>query len=362
LTETSGTGVSDILWQHRAIEVKEEARVPMTMLLFGLLISQSPDAGKVHPLKAAPGTVVWGYYDPFVPPVLTVESGDIVDLETMVTGAHLLRALGVPEERIRPDMKVMDEKVKMEGPHLLVGPVAVKGAMPGDVLEIRILDMGIVDPWAVNLFRPEGGALPKLFPYQGTKFVPLDLERNVALFAPGIEIPLGPFFGSIGVAPPPLMGRVGSGPPGVHTGNLDNKHLTKGSMLYVPVHVKDALLFVGDGHVAQGDGEVNGTALEASLRGKLQLVIRKDLKLTWARAETPDHYMTMGLDPDLDVAAEMAVAEMVDYLARERGLSREDAYVLCSAAVDLRVTQIVDGTKGIHAMLPKSVFLAGGRR
>jgi acetamidase/formamidase len=332
------------------------------MLLFALLISQSQPPARVHSLKAAPGTVVWGYYDPFVPPALTVDSGDVVEVETMITGAGLLRALGVPEEHIRPDMKVMDEKVKMEGPHLLVGPVAVRGAMPGDVLEIRILEMGIVDPWAVNLFRPEAGALPKLFPYQGTKFVPLDLERNVALFGPGIEIPLRPFFGSIGVAPPPVIGRVPSGPPGVHTGNLDNKELTQGSILYVPVHVKDALLFIGDGHAAQGDGEVNGTALEASLRGKLQLVVRKDLKLAWARAETPEHYMTMGLDPDLDLAAEMAVAEMVDYLSREHGLTREDAYVLSSAAVDLRVTQIVDGTKGIHAMLPKNVFLARGSR
>jgi acetamidase/formamidase len=312
-------------------------------------------------LKAAPGTVAWGYYDGAVPPVLTVDSGDIVDVETMITGAHLSRALGVPEEAIRPDMREMDEKVKQEGPHLLVGPVAVRGAEPGDVLEVRILDMAAVDPWAVNLFRPEGGALPKLFPYQGTKFVRLDLQRNVALFSPGIEIPLRPFFGSIGVAPPPVLGRIGSGPPGVHTGNLDNKELTAGATLYVPVHVKNALLFIGDGHVAQGDGEVDGTALEASLEGKLQLVVRKDMKLRWPRAENADHYMTMGLDPDLDQAAEMAVSEMVDYLVQERGLSREDAYILCSSAVDLRVTQVVDGTKGVHAMLPKKIFVGGTR-
>lgn len=314
---------------------------------------------KTHTLKAAPDTVVWGYYDASVPPVLTVDSGDIVEVETMITGARLSRALGVPEEAIRPDMKEMDEKVKQEGPHLLVGPVAVRGAEAGDVLEVRILEMGAVDAWAVNLFRPGGGALPQAFPYQGTKFVRLDLQRNVALFAPGIEIPLRPFFGSLGVAPPPVMGRIGSGPPGVHTGNLDNKELTAGATLYIPVHVKDALLFIGDGHAAQGDGEVDGTALEASLRGKLQLVVRKDLKLHWPRAETRDHYMTMGLDPDLDLAAEMAVAEMVDYLVRERGLSREDAYMLCSSAVDLRVTQVVDVTKGVHAMLPKKIFVGG---
>jgi acetamidase/formamidase len=316
---------------------------------------------RTHRLKATPETVAWGYYDGAVPPVLTVESGDIVDVETLLTGARLSRAFGVPEEEIRPEMEEIDRKVKQEGPHLLVGPVAVSGALPGDVLEVRILEMGVVDPWAVNIFRPGGGALPKLFPYQGTKFIRLDLERNVALFEPGIEIPLRPFFGSLGVAPPPIVGRVGSGPPGVHTGNLDNKELTAGATLYIPVHVRDALLFIGDGHVTQGDGEVDGTALEASLTGKLQLVVRKDLKLLRPRAENDEYYMTMGLDPDLDVAVEMAVTEMIDYLTRERGLSRDDAYVLSSAAVDLRVTQVVDGTKGIHALLPKKLFVSGNR-
>jgi acetamidase/formamidase len=337
------------------------ASKPFFILLSISICSPGLAQPRTHRLKAAPDTVVWGYYDGSVPPVLTVDSGDVVDVEAMITGARLLRTLGVPEEAIRPDMEEMDEKVKQEGPHLLVGPVAVRGAEAGDVLEVRVLEMGIIDPWAVNLFAPGGGALPKLFPYQGAKFVRLDLERNVALFAPGIEIPLRPFFGSLGVAPPPISGRIGSGPPGVHTGNLDNKALTAGSTLYIPVHVKDALLFIGDGHAAQGDGEVNGTALEASLSGKLQLVVRKDVKLHWPRAETAEYYMTMGLDPDLDLAAEMAVSEMVDHLVRERGLSREDAYVLCSAAVDLRVTQIVDGTKGIHALLPKSIFVGGGR-
>jgi acetamidase/formamidase len=323
----------------------------------GFAQSRSVPQGTTHELKAKPGTVAWGYYDASVPPVLTVDSGDIVDVETMVTGARLSRAFGVPEESIRPDMKVMDEQVQQEGPHLLVGPVAVRGAEPGDVLEVRILEIGAVDPWAINLFRPGAGALPGRFPRQGTKFVRLDLDRNVALFSPGIEIPLRPFFGSLGVAPPHSLGRIGSGPPGPHTGNLDNKELTAGSTLYIPVHVENALLFIGDGHVAQGDGEVDGTALEASLHGKLQLVVRKDMRLDWARAETPEYYITMGLDPDLDTAAAMAVSEMVDYMVKERGLSPDDAYMLCSAAVDLRVTQVVDGTKGVHAMLPKKIFV-----
>ncbi len=213
------------------------ASKPVFILLtisIGSISSQGLAQSRTHRLKAAPDTVVWGYYDASVPPVLTVDSGDVVDVEHMITGARLLRTLGVPEDAIRPDMEEMDEKVKQEGPHLLVGPVAVRGAEAGDVLEVRIVEMGVVDPWAVNLFAPGGGALPKLFPYQGSKFVRLDLERKVALFAPGIEIPLRPFFGSIGVAPPPLSGRIGSGPPGVHTGNLDNKELTAGSTLYIP--------------------------------------------------------------------------------------------------------------------------------
>lgn len=332
----------------------------LTMLLVNSLAPGAPQGesgGKTHILKATPETVVWGYYDASVSPVLTVDSGDIVDVETMITGAALLRRANVPEELIRPDMKEMDEKVKVEGPHILVGPVAVRGAEPGDVLEVRILEMGVADPWSVNMFRPGGGTLPELFPHQGGKVVHLDLDRNVALFGPGIEIPLNPFFGSLGVAPPPLVGRVSSGPPGFHTGNLDNKELVAGSTLYIPIHVKDAFLFIGDGHVAQGDGEVSGTALEASLTGKLQLVVRKDMKLDWARAETPDHIITMGLDPDLDIAAKMAVKEMIRYLVSARGLSKDDAYVLCSVAVDLRVTQLVDGTKGIHAMLPKAIFI-----
>ncbi len=238
----------------------------------------------------------------------------------------------------------------------MVGPVAIEGAEPGDVLEIRFLEIEVIEDFAINLFRPGGGTLPERFPYQGTRVIPLDLERNVAVLSPGIEIPMRPFFGSVGVAPPVATGRIGSGPPGFHTGNIDNKELVAGTKLFVPVHVPGALLTVGDGHAGQGDGEVDGTALETSLRGKLEIVLHKQKRLKWPRAETPDHIITMGLDPDLDAAAKLAVNEMVDYLVEERGLDADDAYVLCSVAVDLRVTQLVDGTKWIHAMLPKSIF------
>ena len=256
--------------------------------------------------------MVWGYYDATSPPALTVRSGDIVDIETLVTGSRLMQSLGLPEKIISPEMWAIQEQVEEQGPHLLVGPIAVEEARAGDVLEIRILQMAPASDWAVNAIMPGSGSLPEQFPDLDVRLIPLDIERNVALLLPGVEIPLRTFFGSIGVAPP--HGRVGSAPPGRHTGNLDNKELIAGSTLFVPIHVDGALLNVGDGHVAQGDGEVNGLALEANVRGRLQLLVRKDMSLHWPRAVTPDYIITMGLDPDLDEAARLAVLEMVNYL------------------------------------------------
>ena len=152
------------------------------------------------------------------------------------------------------------------------------------------------------------------------------------------------------------MRRVSSGPPGPHTGNLDNKELVAGSTLYVPVHVPGALLSFGDAHAMQGNGEVSLTGLETSVRGTVQVVLRKDMRITWPRAETPTHYILMGLNPDLDAASQMATREMIEFLVAEKGLSRDDAYILASIGMDLHVTQLVDGTKGIHAMIPKSIF------
>ena len=167
---------------------------------------------------------------------------------------------------------------------------------------------------------------------------------------------IAPFFGSIGVAPDPLVGRISSGPPGHHAGNLDNKELVAGSTLYLPVHVRGALLSMGDGHAMQGDGEVTVTALETSLRGTVQVTVRKGKRLTWPRAETPTHYIAMGLHTDLDEAARLATHEMIDFLVTEKGMKRDEAYILCSLAADLHVTQLVDGTKGVHAMIAKSIF------
>jgi acetamidase/formamidase len=198
--------------------------------------------------------------------------------------------------------------------------------------------------------------LPDEFPYAGLRLFRWRPGATSVEFAPGVTLPLAPFFGSIGVAPPPLVGRISSRPPGWHGGNLDNKDLVAGSVLFLPVHVAGALLSIGDGHAMQGHGEVTGTALETSLRGMFELRVIKGQRLRWPRAETPTHYIAMGLHEDLDEATKLAVRELVDFLAATKKLSRDEAYMLCSLAADLHVTQAVDATKGVHATIAKSVF------
>jgi acetamidase/formamidase len=313
----------------------------------------------VHDLRLLPAHVHWGYYDATVKPVLTVSSGDRVRVETMAArGVERLRLAGVSESEIPESLKAVEAAVKTRGPgaHPLTGPIHVSGAEPGDALEVRIGAIEFLHPYGVIGFLPGGGTLPSDFPHAYLKLVRFDSSGRTARFAPGVTIPLAPFFGSIGVAPPVLSGRVSSGPPGPHVGNLDIKELGAGSTIYLPVHVPGALLSIGDGHAAQGDGEVSGTAIETSLATTLQIVLHKKKPLRFARIETATHVITVGLDPDLDEAARLATREMIDYLVAEKGLSRDDAYVLCSAAVDLRVSQTVDVTKGVHAMLSKALF------
>jgi acetamidase/formamidase len=238
----------------------------------------------------------------------------------------------------------------------MTGPVWIEGAEPGDVLEVRILGFEFLHPYGITGFIPDSGTLPTDFPYTRFKRVAIDTARGTAAFAPGVTLSVAPFFGSIGVAPSALVGRISSGPPGHHAGNLDNKELVAGSTLYIPVHVPGALLSFGDAHAMQGDGEVSLTALETSLRGTVQVTLRKGMRLGWPRAETPTHFVAMGLHTDLDEAARLATREMIDFLVAEKRLSRDDAYMLCSLAADLRVTQLVDGTKGVHAMIAKAIF------
>ena len=241
--------------------------------------------------------------------------------------------------------------------HFLTGPVYVEGAQPDDVLEVRIQKIQPAIPYALNAFSPGRGFLPDDYPYARTKVIPLDEKRMVAKFADGIEIPMHPFFGSMGVAPPAVTGRISSNPPWVHGGNLDNKELVAGTILYLPVHTRGALFQAGDGHAGQGDGEVDVTAMETSLIGTFQFIVRKDMHLRWPRAETPTHYITMGVNANLTEATKSAVHEMIDFLMKEKHLSREDAYMLASVAADLHITQLVDENDGVHMMIPKSIFV-----
>ncbi len=241
------------------------------------------------------------------------------------------------------------------GGHILTGPIYVEGAEAGDVLEVQVLSIDL--PIAYGYNGCSGYVRENCDRTQGTRILPLDRATMTSEFLPGIVIPLRPFFGSMGVAPEPAMGRVSSNPPGRHAGNLDNKEMVAGSTLFIPVFVAGALFEVGDGHAAQGDGEVDQTAIETSLRGKLRLTVRKDMKLTWPRAETATDYIAMATDPDLAVATRTAIQQMVDFLVETRGLTRHQAYQLTSIAGNVAITQLVDlPNLGVHVRMPKSIF------
>jgi acetamidase/formamidase len=315
---------------------------------------------RTYRLEATPATVAYGYYWAEAPPVLRIASGDIVDVDTLLTNSPAgLERMGLPPDKVQPNLRQIVAEVTGDrrgpGGHILTGPIYVEGANPGDVLEVKVLSIDLPLDYGYNGCA---GFLPENCDRAvGQKLVPLDRQAMTAEFLPGVVIPLKPFFGSMGVAPPAAVGRVSSNPPSRFAGNMDNKELTAGSTLYIPVFVPGALFQVGDGHAAQGDGEVDQTAIETSLRGRLQLTVRKGETLTWPRAETPTHFISMGADPDLTIATRIAIQEMIDFLARTRGLTKHQAYQLVSVAGDVAVTQLVDRpTMGVHVKLPKSIF------
>ena len=313
--------------------------------------------GQTHyVLKPTPQNVVIGYYDASTPPVLKIKSGDTVEIQTFGVGSPggLTRA-GLAPERIEPGLKELVDAQPNGRGHYLTGPVFIEGAEPGDTLEVDIRKIDLAVDYAYNGMGGNG-TLASEFPKGGSRIIELDRKRMVAPFAPGVEVPLHPFFGSMGIAPAPGAGRVSSSPPGAHAGNLDNHELVAGTRLFIPVQAAGALFQVGDGHAAQGDGEVDQTGLETSLIGEFRFVVHKDMRIQWPRAETPTHYIAMGMNSDLNVAVKQCVDEAVDFLMAQRNLSRADAYMLASVAVDLRITQLVDGNKGVHAMIPKSIF------
>src|SRR5467141_511174 len=283
---------------------------------------------KIHELKASPTTVHRGFFDASLKPVLTIDSGDVVRLWTTTGNPRYFESLGVPKEKIPAELYASFEGAPGEGrdDHTLDGPIAVRGAEPGDTVEIRIRSIDLWLPIAAMSFRANRGSLPEDFPYSRDRVFFIDHAKKVIEFAPGIVVPAKPFWGVIGVAPPRSMGRVPSGPPNVFGGNMDNHDLQPGTSLFLPVHVPGALLSIGDGHAAQGGGEVGLSAVETSLKGEIQVVLHKNKLLKQPRAETPTHFMTMGLNADLDEAAKIATREMLDWVVEMKGLSREDAY------------------------------------
>ncbi len=323
------------------------------------LAAQTP-APKTHRLEATPATVAYGYYWADAPPVLRIASGDIIDVDTLLTNSPTgLQNAGVAPDRIQASLKAVVAEVTGDkrgpGGHILTGPVYVEGAEPGDALEVKVLSIDLPIDYGYN--GCSGFVPANCDRGVRQKIIALDRKTMTAEFMPGIVIPLKPFFGSMGVAPARDLGRVSSNPPGRHAGNLDNKELVAGTTLFIPVFAPGALFEIGDGHAAQGDGEVDQTAIETSLRGRVQLTVRKNMHLVWPRAETPTDFISMAADPDLTAATTLAIQEMVDFLAATRGLTAHQAYQLVSIAGNVAVTQLVDKPNvGVHVKLPKSIF------
>jgi len=324
----------------------------VTLGLPGVAAGQKPT---VHRLEATPATVAYGYYWAAARPAIHVKSGDFIDVETMLTNTPAgLERIGVKPGDVPQHLRdiVAQDTGSLRGPggHILTGPIYVEGADSGDVLEVRIRSIALPIAYGYNGCS---GFVRELCEQRTSTLIHLDRKKMTAEVAPGIVVPLRPFFGSMGVAPAASLGRVSSNPPGRHAGNLDNKELVAGTTLYIPVFVKGALLEVGDGHAAQGDGEVDQTAIETDLEGRLQVIVHKDMKLEWPRAETPTHWIAMGTDSSLVEATRTAIREMVKLLQEKKGITQTQAYQATSMAADAHITQLVDGNVGVHMMIPK---------
>jgi acetamidase/formamidase len=316
--------------------------------------NMAAQAGRLQTVASTAQTVRLGVFDSTLPNILEVDSGDVVVYPN--TWSHFLN-------RAQPGVSI-DELAQMrrdnpgKGPHSIIGPVGVRGAVPGDVIAVHYQRLMPTD-WGMNFNNPgdlNTGALPDEFPDGQVRYFNLDLGSMTAEFGPGITLPLAPFQGTLGVAPP-QGGVVSSVPPGPHAGNLDLRDLTEGSILYIPVWQPTAKIFTGDSHALQGDGEVNLTALESAMREmRIQVVLHKQFGWEWPFAETDSHWYALGMHADLNEAFKIALRNSLDFLEQRAGLTRLDAYSLASMAVSFRVTQVVDANKGVHAMIPKSLF------
>jgi acetamidase/formamidase len=318
-------------------------------------------------LHSTPETVLWGYLAANLPPALTIESGATVEIEalshqgltTSKAPESFFTAYGIASSEVLPDAKTVYAEVKRPkgaSVHVLTGPIYIAGAEPGDTIEVRVLDIKFRVPYGVNNTGPGKGVLPALLKEPSAKLIRIDLERRVALFSSDIEIPLNPFMGIMAVTPPKSLGMVSSTPPGAWGGNMDLKFLGIGSTLYLPVFNQGAQFFTGDGHAVQGDGEVDGGAIEISLKPTLQFILHKGKALKLPRVETATDYFTTGLSVDLNEATRIAVQEAVDFLQAEKGLSAADAYALASLAVDLGIGEAFDVVNLVYARIPKNIF------
>jgi len=315
-------------------------------------------------VPATPETTRIGVFDASFPPVASVAPGERVTLQCV---SGLGDAVPGPDSGMTvPDELRAIAAANVAGAtgHIITGPVEVRGAEPGDALRVDIERIELGTDWGFCGFRPLVGTLPEDFPFRRMLHIPVDRAAKTCILpmGGGITLALAPFFGVMGVAPPEAWGRISTKEPRAHGGNLDNKELVEGTTLWLPVHVPGARFSAGDGHGVQGDGEVCINALETSLTGTFALGVEKgggarDPILRHPRAETPTHFISMGMNEDLDLAMKGALREMIAFIAARTNLSPADAYQLCSLAADFRVTQTVNGEKGVHGMLSKKTLL-----
>jgi len=333
-------------------------------------MSETPIRAAVQPdaiLKSTPDTILWGYIAANLPPAVSIKSGQIVEIEalshqgltTSKDPEKFFAGYGIPGNEVLTDAKNIYAEVKRPkgaSVHILTGPIYVEGAEAGDTLEIRVHDIKFRVPYGVNNTGPGKGVLPRLLKDATAKLIRIDLERRVALFSDDIQIPINPFMGIMAVSPPTSLGLVSSTPPGAWGGNIDLKFTGIGSSLFLPVFNKGGQFFTGDGHAVQGDGEVDGGAIEISLKPTLQFIVHKGKTIKQPRVETATDYLTTGLDVDLNIAMRIALQEAVDFLREEKGLNAADAYALSSLAVDLGIGEAVDIVNLVYAKIPKNIF------
>jgi acetamidase/formamidase len=311
-----------------------------------------------HLLSATPHTVRFGVFDASVPPVLTIQSGDTVIVETVSGGAAEMPGsdFAVPAALAA----IHAANLPQFGPHIITGPIAIEGAQPGDMLEVRIDTIDLGADWGWCGIFPLLGTLPEDFLHRDISYIPVDRTERTAKLPWGPTLKLSPFFGVMGNAPAPLYGPLSSKEPRQHGGNLDNRELIAGSTLFLPVFVPGANFSCGDGHGVQGDGEVCVNALEICLNGTFTFILHPKTdagaKILYPRAETRTHYISMGMHENLDQAMQKALREMIAFICARTGITETEAYKTCSLAVDFHVTQTVNGEKGVHGMLPKDLL------